>query len=418
VSSRVAVAWLLLLSSGWIGPRARTEVRGVVIVTLDTTRVDYISAYGSTHVSTPSVDGLARTGVLFEQAATVAPLTLTAHSSLFTGLLPPHHGVRDNAADPLATHHVTLAEIVHRRGFRTAAFVGSGVLDKSRGLARGFDVYGDGVSEVAWNRRLRRPGAAVVAEATRWLNCLDDSPFLLWVHLYDAHAPYDPPEPYRSLYRDDRYAAAVAYEDAQVGVLFDGLERRGLLSQTAIILAADHGEALGEHEERGHGLQLYENVLHVPLIIRTAGVRPQRHSSVVSLVDVMPTVLDLLGQTTPVVDGRSLVPTLTGKTQTSSGDAYAESMYPARLGRRPLRAWRDERFKLIDATPPELYDLERDPDERQNLIAEQPHVAEGLFRRLASIDPSASRRMAPSGLGPVPSDLRNRLAALGYASRD
>jgi arylsulfatase A-like enzyme len=388
----------------------RPGPRSVVIVTLDTTRADSISVYGALRVSTPNVDAVARSGALFENAATVAPLTLTAHSSLFTGLLPPHHGVRDNGADPLGADHSTLAEILKRRGFRTAAFVGSAVLQASRGLARGFDVYRDGGSAAMRPRRFRRAGGEVVSDAAEWLSQQDDSPFLLWVHLYDAHAPCDPPEPYRSLFPEDPYAAAVAYADAQVGTLMDALERRHLLEQSVVVIVADHGESFGDHGERGHGRQLYEDVVHVPLIIRAPTVRPRRVPGVVSLVEVMPTVLELVGAPIPAIDGTSLLPVLRGGRAIDRA-AYSESMYPVRFGASPLRAVRDGRFKLIEAPRPELYDLDRDPREERNLALERTSVVAGMSRTLAALDSRGARQPMT---GRVPSDLRERLAALGY----
>ena len=222
------------------------SARNVVIVTLDTTRADYLEAYGSARSTTPTLSRLAREGVVFEQAMTVAPLTLTAHCSLFTGLRPPDHGVRDNAAAPLAARHVTLAEVLRGRGFQTAAFTAAAVLASDRGLARGFQVYHDGRSPDRWSpRRMRRPGSEVLDDALAWLDTRDGSPFFLWVHLYDAHGPYTLDEPYRSLYRDDPYAGEIAFADAQLGRLLDSLERRDLLERTAIIVAGDHGESLG-----------------------------------------------------------------------------------------------------------------------------------------------------------------------------
>jgi len=404
-------AALLLSVAACAGPRPLAK--RVIIVTLDTTRVDYISAYGSTRVSTPNIDGLARRGALFEKATTVAPLTLTAHSSLFTGLLPPHHGVRDNAADPLAADHATLAEILQRRGFHTGAFAASAVLQASRGLSRGFDVYRDGVSD-SWSRRFRRPGGEVVAEALQWVSQQGDEPFLLWMHLYDAHAPCDPPEPYRSLYKEDPYAAAVAYADAQVGALLDDLERRRLLDQAVVVIAADHGESFGEHGEEGHGLQLYEDVVRVPLIISAHGLQPRRVTAVASLVDVMPTVLDLVGAGTPKIDGTSLMPALKGRPIATDRAAYSESLYPAHFGGAPLRAVRDDRFKLIDAPQPELYDLERDPGEVRNLASERPAVLAGMSQRLGPLTESPAIALPTPRA--VSAELRERLAALGYVS--
>jgi choline-sulfatase len=407
---------LLLLTGSCAWRPAPPRARHVVVITLDTTRADYLSAYWSARVSTPNLDRLAREGAVFEQAMSVAPLTLTAHASLFTGLLPPHHGVRDNGGDPLGRDHATLAELLRARGFQTAAFVGSVVLQSTRGLARGFDVYHDGVTEDPWQRRrLRRPANEVVDDAMEWLAGQNGSPFFMWVHLYDAHAPYDVPEPYRALYADDPYAGEIAFADAQVGRVLDALDQRRLWEDTTIVIAADHGESFGSHGEQGHGIFVYQDVMHVPLIVRAPGIRPRRIAGVTSLVDVMPTVLDLVGAPPRSVDGASLVPLLTGATKTLDRDAYAESMYPARFGWSPLRALREGRFKLIVAPRPELYDLETDPTEQENLYARRPALAAAMTNRLSVIGRGAPTIQAPTG-STTSSDVRERLAALGYVS--
>ena len=385
----------------------------LLIVTLDTTRTDYLSTYGSARAFTPGLDRLASSGVVFDQATSVAPLTLPAHSSLFTGLLPPRHGVRDNADRPLAAEHETLAEILHARGFRTAAFVASAVLSRTRGLSQGFDVYGDGSSTDPWNRpRADRPGEEVVGEALAWLREQGTARFFLWVHLHDAHAPYAPPAPFDALYPGDPYAGEVAYADAQLEWLTEEVARAGHLENTIIIVAGDHGESLGEHGEREHGMFLYESVTRVPLVIRAPGLRPRRVASVTRLVDVMPTALDLLGLEIPAADGVSLQPWMRGGVQTLALDGYAESLYPARFGWSPIRSLRDERFKLIAAPRPELYDLQRDPLEQHNVYAARVSVAEAMSRRLAALDATASSPVdRPFELPPEALD---RLRSLGY----
>jgi len=396
---------------------ARARAEHILIVTLDTTRSDYLPAYGSSRVTTPNLDRLARDGVVFEQATTVAPLTLTAHCSLFTGLRPPHHGVRDNGDEPLASHHATLAEVLHGRGFRTAAFVGSAVLQVNRGLARGFDVYRDGINEDPWDRHsVRRPANEVVDEAIRWLEGGTGLPFFLWVHLYDAHAPYDVPEPYRTMYSEDPYAGAIAFMDAQVGRLLDTLERYGLSQRAAIVLASDHGEAFGEHGERGHGIFVYQEVLRVPLIIKAPGLSRRRVANVTSLVDVMPTVLDLAGASPLPMDGVNLIPFLRGEAAWPEREIYSESLYPMRFGRNPLRALRDGRFKFIDAPRPELYDLESDPSEQRNLAVERAALVLAMSRRLSALGDAASPLRAKRDLYTPSTETRERLASLGYVS--
>jgi arylsulfatase A-like enzyme len=388
---------------------------GVLIVTLDTTRADYLSAYGSGRVWTPSLDRLAADGVVFEQATTVAPLTLPAHCSLFTGLLPPRHGIRDNASGSLAAHHQTLAEVLQRRGFETAAFVGSAVLSADRGLEAGFEVYHDGISKggPAVGRGLQRPADHVVDEALGWLEVRNDRPFFLWVHLYDPHAPYEPPEPFRTAYADP-YAGEIAFADAQIGRLLGVLERRRLLDRTAVVVAGDHGESLNDHGENGHGIFIYQSVIRVPLIVRVAGVPPRRVPEVTRLVDIMPTVLDLVAAPTVPSDGVSLVAAMTGAGRTLDLEAYSESLYPEQFGWSPLRSLRYGHFKLIEAPRPELYDLQADPAEQHNIHDERPAAAAMMSRRLSVMTRQlASPHETRDPVGPPPESVE-RVAALGY----
>ena len=356
--------------------------RGLVIVTLDTTRADRLPAYGASGIPTPALDRLAREGVVFDRALTVAPLTLTAHTSLFTGLYPGHHGVRDNADSPLDAAQATLAQLLHARGFRTAAFVGSSVLAADRGLARGFDRYSDGSGAASAPPR-RRPATEVIDEARTWIDGLDGSPFFLWVHLYDVHTPQTPPLEYRRASGGDPYDAAIAYVDAQLDRLLAELDRTHRLSTTAVVVAGDHGESLGEHGEQEHGIFVYDSVLHVPLIVRTPGIRLAGSAELASLVDVLPTVLDLFHLAPVPADGLSLVPALTGQAIPRDRVVYAESMYGRRFGWSPLRAIRDDQFKYIEAPRPELYDLDADPFEEHDLSRVQTGRVEVMRARLA-----------------------------------
>ena len=390
---------------------------GVVVITLDTTRADRLTAYGFKGAEMPHLDRLARNGVVFDQAISVAPLTLPAHASLFTGLLPASHGVRENAAPPLSFDHTTLAEILRGQGFRSAAFVGSGVLDPDRGLSQGFDRYGG----VSGEHRLtpktaQRTAEAVMTEAIDWLESVGDSRFFLWAHLYDPHRPHQPPEPFAARYAHDPYVGEIAYADFQIGRLLDALDRQDRLDRIIVVVAGDHGESLGEHGECGHGIFVYESVLRVPLIIRTPSIKPRRVGSVVRLIDVMPTVLDLLGLKLPPTEGISLTGVMNGGRQDL--DAYAESVYPQKFGWSPLRSLRDGRFKLIDAPRPELYDLEHDPFEGRNVYSERPATAAALNQRLSSFE-SGQPWSDMRNIGPevAPLEVRERLAALGYASR-
>ena len=310
----------------------------------------------------------------------MAPLTLPAHASLFTGLYPPRHGVRENADALAGDAGTTLAERLSRSGFRTGAFVASTVLDRSRGLGRGFDRYdevrhrldGDGYAG-AEAPALRAPQRAphgrrdaseVVANAAaQWMAGRRASPrFFAWLHFYDAHARCDPPGLYGTAYPDP-YDGAVAFIDSQIGTLLERLAHRGLLDRTIVVVIGDHGESLGDHGEQSHGLFVYEPVLHVPFVVRApfSGLRGRRVGSVTRSVDMMPTVLELLGVERPEpMDGESLLPLVNGEQR--DRPAYAENLYPhERFGWSRIRALRAGRFKVIDTARPELYDLARDP---------------------------------------------------------
>jgi arylsulfatase A-like enzyme len=387
--------------------RRPAPLLNVLLITLDTTRADRLSPYGLMDGAMPHLDRLAREGVVFDRAYTVAPLTLPAHASVMTGLLPPSHGVRDNADAALAPAHTTLAEVLRSRGFRTGAFVGSTVLAGDRGLAQGFDVYRWGEADGSHERR----ADVVVGEALSWLEVNADSSFFLWTHLNDPHLPYDPPEPFRSA-RIDRYVGEIMFVDTQIGRLLDLLDRRRLTGRTVVIVAADHGEGLGEHGEATHGLFVYDAVLRVPLIVRTPGISRRRVEGLASLTDLFPTVLELLRLPTLPSDGRSLTGVMKG-TDRMTRELYAESLYGLRFGMAPARSVRDERYKFISGGELELYDVARDPFETSNIVRERANAAAAMRARVDAISGRlpTSRDLAARG---VAKEVRERLAALGY----
>lgn len=390
----------------------------VIVLTLDTTRADKLGAYGEKNVATPSLDRLASEGVLFEQAIAPAPLTLPAHSTIFTGTPPPVHGVRDNGGYVLDPRHVTLAEVLKRGGWQTGAFVGAFVLDSKWGLDQGFDRYADDFDLSKYKAislgDVSRPGSQVVDRALEWLNGRADQRFFAWLHFYDPHTPYEAPEPYRTQYAGRPYLGEIAYMDAQVGRVLQWLQDRGLQERTIVVAMGDHGEGLGEHREASHGFFVYDSTVRVPLVMRTPydGLSRRRVAAVVRSVDVMPTVVALVGQAAPKgVSGRSLLPMMTGVTPDLNLDAYSESYYPRyHYGWSELRAMRAGRFKLIAAPRPELYDLEQDPRETRNLYDERRPLAD---RMAAALDRIAERstETQPARVDP---DTRERLAALGY----
>lgn len=413
--TRYAAIPVMLGALSWTVAEVRPPALSVVIVTLDTTRSDRLTPYGLMDHSMPSLERLAREGTVFDQAISVSPLTLPAHSTLFTGLVPPRHGVRDNADEPLAPSQTTLAEVLRTQGFRTAGFVASAVLDSRRGLAQGFETY-SGVPEASGHgpAGLQRRADAVVDEASAWMRQVGRERFFLWTHLYDPHRPYDPPGAYGA--SADLYTGEIAFAASQVGRLLDTLEQRGLLDRTIVVVAGDHGESLGEHGETDHGIFLYDGVVRVPLMIRVPGARPRRVPEVVRLTDIVPTVLDLLGLPAHPVDGVSLAGLVRGESAGLDLDAYSESLYPLRFGWSGIYALRDSRFKFIDAPKPELYDLAADPFERRNIVDERPAVASAMRQR-ARVIASSGRPAGPvPGTALVPPDIRERLAALGYTA--
>ncbi len=400
-----------LLAAGCGSP---PRPRNLLVITLDTMRADRLPPYGFSGVVTPALDRLAAEGALFEQSFAAAPLTLPSHATLFTGMYPPRLGVRDNTGAPLSADFQTLAEVLGARGLTTGAFVASAVLAPRRGLDQGFGTYSMGASPgCPGSPRARRPADDVVSEAVTWLADHDSAPFFVWIHLYDTHRPYQLPDDYARSYADP-YAAAIAFEDAQIARLISHLEARDLLDDTLMVVAGDHGESLGEHGEDSHGMFIYQEAVRVPLIMRGPGVVPRRVSAPVRLVDVMPTILDMFGVGTPPMDGLSLTRLLAGADEGSSREVYAESLYPQRFGWASLRSLRADRYKVIDAPRPELFDLESDPYEQRNLFESKPSVAAGMLTRLRSFDSERGRSVdaAPD----VDRAFAERLASLGYVS--
>ncbi|MDA1305679.1 MAG: sulfatase-like hydrolase/transferase [Acidobacteria bacterium] len=430
VFSRPGMVWglvvvTMLAIGAWFWSRAAvpSTPMNVVLITLDTLRADHVGSYGATMVDTPHLDRLASQGVVFEQAMTTAPLTLPAHSSIMTGQFPPVHGVRDNGGFFLGPEQVTMAEILSERGYQTGATVGAFVLDSKWGLDQGFGTYQDdfdlsGIKAMSL-ASVKRPGNEVVDLALAWMEGVADQQFFAWLHLYDPHAPYESPEPYRSRYRGHPYRGAIAFTDAQVGRVFDFLEARGLADNTIVIVTADHGEGLGEHGEETHGFFVYEIAMRVPLIVRapSTGIAPRRVGQPVRTVDILPTVLELLGTSPPEpIEGRSLVPLMTGATRELALDGYGEAMYPLHhYGWSELTTLRSDRYKLIDAPRPELYDLQNDPNELVNLFDERRTVADAMLRELRDrkrvMEEDAPEAPQTEDVDP---ETRARLAALGY----
>lgn len=394
-------------------PPSRPHVRHVVLITIDTLRADRVGAYGGP-AKTPAIDGLAREGARFDRAYATAPITLTSHASLMTGRYPPGHGGRHNGMR-VSLEPATLAETFARAGFSTGAFVAAFPLDRRFGLIKGFQHYDDRMPRDGRGRVANeRPGRLVVDEALAWVANRRAERLFMWVHLFEPHAPYGRPGTGGSALA--RYDDDIAEADAQIARLLGGLgfDR----AQTLFVIAADHGEAFGEHGEISHSVFTYDTTLRVPLIFSGAGIAPgQVAREPVSLVDVTPTMVAIAGLGTFDADGQVIVRP-DGRSDVRTGSEqralYAESFAPMLdFGWAPLRTIRRGSLKYIAAPKPELYDVERDPAESQNLIASQQPAAAELARLVDAISPAALPASAATSADP---ESRARLQALGYAA--
>ena len=383
-------------------PAAPPEpARSVLLVTIDTLRADRLGCYGDAAARTRRLDALAAEGTLFERAYTPAPITLPAHASLFTGLIPPAHGVRGNGAFALAPGKPTLAEVFRDRGRRTAAFVGGFPLVRRFGLDRGFGHYDDRMAKTpgVHYEFAERRAAEVVDSALAWL-AANPGPAFVWVHLFDPHAPYDPPPAFASA---DPYRGEIAAVDPAVGRLLDAWDARP--EPDVVAVTSDHGEAFGEHGEVSHSLFVYDVTLRVPLLLRGAGVpRGRRETRAASLVDLAATLLALAGAPA-ALPGTSLL---------AGGERplYAETLTPRLdFGWSDLRSIRDGRHKLIRAPRPELYDVAADPAESRDLASSDGATVARLSAALDAALEAAGDAHARRAVDP---ETAERLAALGY----
>lgn len=408
-----------------VDPKLRCESRfpavpgalagsNVLLITLDTTRADYLGCYGGS-VQTPALDELARRGVLFSQAITPAPITLPAHASLLTGLYPHHHAARTNGFYRLEDTHKTLARELKNAGYATGAIVSAMVLGSRYGLDEGFDSYHDDFSDatpVPQGYEAERRADRTTDRAVAWLRAHCGGAFFLWVHYFDPHMPYDPPPPYAQQYPQNPYAGEIAFMDAQLGRLLDALQQLGLGDNTLVIAAGDHGESLNEHGEAAHGYLLYNPTVHVPLIMACGqrlggGVHVP---GLVSLTDVMPTALALLGLPPPEADGVDLTRVK------PTGPVYCESLYSlVEQGWAALFAVYVNQQKYIFSPNPQLFDLPADPPESRNLVATQPETAARMQQRVSDFfGEELSRPGAPAPMEELDDVEIAKLRSLGY----
>ena len=421
-SRRVA---FLLLSVFWglAAVAATKPAPSVVVITIDTLRADHLGCYGYKQIKTPNIDALAADATRFEHAYTPVPVTLPAHTVIFTGTYPMLSGMHDFSANKLNPQQPTLASVLKEEGYTTGAVIGSAVLDSRFGLNHGFDFYYDNFDfsrlEESNLDEMERPGNVVADEALDWLGNNYQKKFFLWMHLYDPHYPYRPPAPYNEEYASHPYDGEIAFADAQVGRLLRFLKEKNLYQNAVIVLSGDHGESLGEHGEKTHGFFIYNATLHVPLIFRIPGSRAEKVvTASASLADITPTVLNAVGVAVPAqVQGENLLPYLSGsKKEEQPRSLYSES-FLARLhfNWSELRGVEAGNYHFIEAPKPELYDLSKDPGETQNLFAQKKAVAEEMHAKLAALirQYSAGHELAEkTGLDPA---LMERLKSLGYA---
>jgi arylsulfatase A-like enzyme/tetratricopeptide (TPR) repeat protein len=400
----------------------------LLLITIDTVRADRLGCYGSADAATPNLDRIAGEGALFEKAIAVAPITLPSHVSLFTGQYPPRHGVRLNGDFRLPGAGTTLAEHLATEGYTTAAVVAAYVLSADFGIAQGFETYdepredreitpqGDALQHYAI---VERPASEVTDAALELLDGRLETPFFLWLHYYDPHGDYTPPEPFASRFADSPYDGEIAYVDAQLGRLFDALRASGRLDRTLVAITSDHGECLGEHGENTHGLFVYDAALRVPLLLRFPARVPAgtRSDHLVAGVDLAPTLLELLGLPPMTeIEGVSFAAEARGETLPPREPAYSEAELSLRAyGWAPLHALHSGDRKFIDAPQRELYDLTADPGETRNLVVREQKEVDDWARRLAALEAGWPAEQ-PEAEHVLDADARARLDALGYVS--
>ena len=387
----------------------------IILISIDTLRADRLPVYGYAGVATPAIDRLALDGVLFERAYSHSPQTLPAHASMFTGKLPVEHGVRDNLGFAVGADQTLLPDLLAPLGYRSAAVVSSYVLRKEVGLARAFGTYDDRLPAASPEMsiaQVQRDGGDSLAVAERWLDGNADSQFFLFLHLYEPHTPYAPPERFA---RYAPYDGEIAYADEIAGRLLDSLRARGLYDDALIILLSDHGEGLGDHGELEHAIFLYDEAIRIPLIMKLPGGRAagRRVSAPVQHIDLLPTLLDLTGAA-PIAElrGRSLRPLLDGsRAAWPDRPLYAEALYPRyHFGWSELYALTTGQFRYIQAPREELYDLIADPDERENLAPQRARTIRDLRAALDELRGDGPLQ-APAA---VSDDVLRRLRSLGY----
>lgn len=404
-----------------VSPRQKAHP-DVLLITIDTLRADHIGAYGAKQAVTPTIDSLARDGIMFERAYSQVPLTLASHTSLLTGTYPFYNGVQDFTGEPLRPDVRSVAQALRENGYDTGAIVSSYVLDRSWGLNRGFDSYYDVFKGSSFLENdpglVERKAGASVDEALRWLRQAHAKPFFLWLHLYDPHSGYDPPEPFRTRFAQAPYDGEIAYCDNQLNRVLTYLKQRGLYNRMLIVLASDHGESLGEHGEKEHGFFVYHSTLHVPLIVKpalVAGFKPHHFSGPVQIMAIAPTILDAVKLHDPIEKQFETSSLLALGSANGSDEVYSESFYSfSSFGWSPLRTINNSTYQYVEAPKPELYDLRTDPGEANNIVSQQAAVASVLKSKLDERVRQHAPKETSSGSSQLDPAAIEKLRALGY----
>ncbi len=387
-----------------------------LLITIDTLRADRLSCYSSPYLKTPNIDSLAEKGLLFSRAFSHCPLTLVSHTNILLGVTPLYHGVRANANFVVGKEFLTLAGHLKTFGYATGAIVGGYPLHSKFGLTQGFDTYDDDFGEPGQKKPapLERKAGVVVDRALAWLKSRS-SPWFLWVHCYDPHEPYEPPAPFSDQYKMQPYDGEVAYVDFALGRLLAYLKENRLFDNTVIVLTGDHGESLGQHGELTHGLLAYNSTLWIPLLIVSPGLGPGKVDQNVSHIDIFPTVCDLLRVAKPsFLQGVSLLPAMGGKAMPRR-PIYFESMDPYyRMDCAPLQGFIDGPEKFIESPRPELYSLESDFDELNNLAGQKK--LEGYRKKLGQMIKDLSNPIAHQSERRIDREALEKLKSLGYVS--
>lgn len=400
-------------------PNSDAEYPNVILVTIDTLRADHLACYGYTRIKTPNIDSLASAGIRFADAVAQVPLTLPSHCSILTGTYPSFHRVQDQTGH-LPENRTTLARLLKAQGYATAAFVSSFVLNSQCGLNEGFDHFDDafGSSRVSRADELKRRGDQSLSRAVAWMARVESAKLFVWLHLYDPHAPYTPPEPFRSRYAGRPYDGEIAFVDSLIGELTHFLKNKGSYWKTLIVFTADHGEDLGDHGEDTHGFFVYDSTVRIPLIIKAPEERFRATviREAVQSVDIAPTILQMLSLP-PGRDmqGKSLLSLIMHKGW-HADSAIGETYYPfLHFGWSPLFFLRTDRYKFIDAPNPELYDLQRDPGELRNLFSMQRPLADRMRKQLFELqNRTGASEAPPAAARTVDEAVLEKLKSLGY----